>query len=218
MKNLYSLCLALVLVPFAASSHAVLLDFESLDGVSAQAGPIVPVAVIDDEFASDGILFGKAGISAGVGVINSVAFIDSMIVPARTIGGLDAGGILPGVGSGCCTGDIYFKFLGVTDLISFIVGDLGGDFDVFEIRAYDIANTLVDLQNVQGDSFQNVTIAVAGIHRVEVDFDNSNEYGYALDDLQFNEVTPVTVPAPSVLVLMFAGMLSLGFSRSKKRG
>lgn len=214
MKKVYSVFLLLTLGMFAASSHAVLLDFDSLPGTVAVAGPLIPSNVIDDEFSADGILFGKSGVSAGVGVLVSGSLSTS---GTNSLGGLDMAGIFPGNAPGCCSGDIYFRFLGVTDFVSFVVGDAGGDIDTFEIRSYDIADVLIDIQNVEGAAFQSVSIAIAGIHRVEVDFDESNDFGYGLDDLQFNDVRTTAVPSPSVAVLMFAGLLSLGFSRRRNR-
>ena len=54
-----------------------------------------------------------------------------------------------------------------------------------------------------------VSIATAGIHRVTVDF--LGDYGYSMDDLQFNQPGPPgpEVPEPATLFLMGSGLVAL---------
>ena len=59
---------------------------------------------------------------------------------------------------------------------------------MFQIRAYDLADNPIYVQNVSGVSRFPVTIPVVGIYRVEVDF--TGDFGFSLDDLQFGGCTP----------------------------
>jgi hypothetical protein len=183
-----------------ASAEATLIDFESIPVFTDVnvGGDIVPVAgsVLTTEFAIDGVVFGKAGVSAGVANVRDSLAPSSGL---NSVQGLNAAGIIPGAGGGAGLGDIFFSFVEpgtltptTVDMVSFTIGDAGGDLDIFEIRSYDLADMLIDTQNVQGNSRFSVTINVPGIHRIEVDF--TGEFGYSLDDLMFN-LAPVVVLA-----------------------
>ena len=201
-----------VLTIISSAAQAVLIDFNGLAGINYTAGPLVPVDVIDDEFQSDGVLFGLAGVSAGVGIFNNQGPDGS-----QSAGGLDAAGIFPGTGSGCCTGDIHFSFIGTTDFVSFDIGNGGGDTDIFTINAYDIFDNLISTQVVSGASYADigtVSINAAGIQRVWADFDDTNIFGFGFDNLEFN--APTSVPEPATLALIGLGLAGIGFARKKK--
>lgn len=166
------------------------LDFEGINLSKSQAGNIQPAAgsTIKDDFKSQGVLFGKQGISAGV------AAVAGSLAPSSgtgSVAGLDSEGIIPGTIKGCNVGDIYFHFClpgtdepAQTDEISFTIGDAGGDIDEFVIRLYDASDALVKTKAIADFSRFSVSFSHPGIHRVEIDF--SGDYGYSLDDLSFN--------------------------------
>ena len=206
-----SLLLLFLISGFSSASHAVLIDFNAFSGVNIGNGVLTPLQIIDDEFSADGIFFGRSGVSAGVGVINNEGPDGS-----QAVSGLDAGGLISSVGTGCCTGDIFFNFLGVTDFVSFDIGDFGGDTDNFQVRVFSEVDVLLSSLNYSGDSFADigtVSIAMAGIHRIEIDFDDTNEFGYFLDNVNFNPVVPV----PAAAWLFGSGLIGLiGVARRKK--
>ena len=194
---------------------AAVLDFDTLDYTNiTTGGTVTPTAasVLTNQFASDGIVFGQAGVSAGVAVMRSV-FDFAPSSGLGSIVGLDAAGDIPGVSNtGSAVGDLYFSFLGITDFVSFTVGDGGGDLDIFDIRVYDGSNALISNNHYENNSRFLVELAMSNIARVEVDFTGS--YGYSLDDLTFNTVQGV--PEPATLGLLALGLLTLGFKARKR--
>lgn len=201
-----------VIISFGTIGGATVIDFEDiLYYTPASAGKVTPVAgsVITDQYSSLGVIFGRAGVSAGVAVVRDTLAPSSGL---NTVAGLDVDGFIPGTVSGALLGDIYFSFLGVTDSVSFTVGDSGGDTDIFDIRAYDAVDALVF--NNHYENADRFTIAFGGfnIARVEVDFTGS--YGYSLDDLTFNIVG---VPEPATMLLLGFGIIGLAGLRRKLR-
>ena len=213
MKAVMGVVIVLTVISTPAVA-LVIVDFEELPytNVSGLAGDVTPDAasVLTDNLISDGVIFGSET-SAGVAVIQDSLAPSSGL---NSVAGLDILGNMPGTGSGGRIGDIFFSFvlpgtqtLAYTDYVSFTVGDAGYDLDEFEIRSYDMGDTLIDVQNVSGTSRFPVTISVPEIHRVEVDF--SGEYGYSLDDLSFNN----PVPEPCTLLLLGLGGLAVLIKR-----
>jgi len=220
VKNLVIVAVSLTSASFVvnAPAMAVTLGFEELPSTSLLSGTPPANTVLTDDFAADGIIFGKAGTSAGVAVTNhpsGVAF------GSNAIAGLNAAGDLVFA----LSADIFFNFVlpgtttpAVTDSVSFTIGDIGGDLDIFDVRAFDLNNQLLFSQNVSDNSFFPVTINAAGINRVEVDFDNTSSAGYGLDNLSFNTPVPivVSVPEPNSLLGLFA-IGTLGAASTLKR-
>lgn len=199
--------LILISTPAIAS---VEIDFEGLayTDVTGLSGDVTPdpSSVLTDNFMPDGLLFGDV-MSAGVAVVRDSLAPSSGL---NSVAGLDISGNIPGTESGGRVGDIYFSFVlpgtqtsAYTNYVSFTVGDSGFDLDEFEIRSYDLADKLIDVQNVSGISRFPVTIDMPEIHRVEVDF--SGEFGYSLDDLSFEN----PVPEPSTILLFSLGGLAV---------
>jgi hypothetical protein len=195
----------------SSSAFGALLDFEGLPFNTVVAGDIVPIAgsTLTDEFSGDGVVFGRAGISAGVAVVRGSLAPSS---GENSVGGMNSAGILPGAGLGGGLGDIFFSFVlpgtmtpSQTSFVSFTVGDAGGDIDIFEIRSYDLADNLIDIQNNSSSSRFAVLISVPGIHRVEVDF--TGNFGYSLDDLEFPTPQGI-VPEPATFIVSGLGLLA----------
>jgi hypothetical protein len=176
----------------SAAVAATTIDFEGLPfSTNLNGAPNNPASILTTQFQNLGVHFGKAGVSAGVAVSNETSFAPSSGVLSAM--GLDAAGIIPS-GPGDALGDIYFSFVvpgtttpAQTDVVSFTIGDAGGDVDQFQIRSYDLGGALIDTQDVGNSSRFAVSISVVGIHRVEIDF--LGDYGYSIDDLSFNEPT-----------------------------
>ena len=182
----------------------MLLTFEGLSATSQTSGTPPAGTVLTNQFAAQGVVFGLAGASAGVAVTDAALAASSGV---NTIVGLTAAGNI----TLADTNDIYFSFVtgggsapGITDLVSFTLGDSGGDTDVFVIHAFDASGFEIATQNVSGVARFPVTIAAAGINRVRIEF-LSDPFGFSLDDLGFNDTVPVAVPEPSSL---FSGGLA----------
>ncbi len=144
--------------------------------------------IITDQTKRSGVVFGRPGVSAGVAGVDSSDDISFPISGNTSVAGLDANGNIPGI----FTGDIYFSFVGrilpigrTADRVAFTIGDVGGDLDIWEIRAYDRRDNLILTENVSSTAFIRVELSAPGIHRVEVDFDDNNPAGYGFDDLDF---------------------------------
>lgn len=194
------------------SAKAASFDFEGLPATFLPADTPTPGSVLTDNFISQGVRFGKAGVSAGVAVVEP-GFGLSPGTIGNSVVGLDQFGNIPHI----ITGDIFFNFVlpgtttaAVTDFLSFTLGDgdvIGADLDVFDIRLYDLTDNLIDTLNVSGLSRFPVSINSPGIHRVEIDF--QGDFGYSMDDLAFN--TPTETPRESVPEPTSAlGVLALG--------
>jgi len=214
MKKLIIACTVagLVFSIGARSADAdMTINFEGLDYTQVSTGGnITPnlASVLTNDFMSDGLLFGRAGVSAGVAVVRGPYAPSS---GRQSVVALDASGILRDYGSD----DIYFSFVepgmltpGHTDYVSFTIGDGGGDLEEFQIRSYNYAGTVIDTQNVSGTARFSVTIAKPGIHHVEVDY-IGQLWGYSLDDMSFN--TPVSTPTPGAIVLGSIGVGIVGW-------
>ncbi len=212
---------AIVLIALTGSANAALIDFEGLPFTLITSGGNKvpnPASVLTNDFMNLGVLFGRAGVSTGVAVVRDSLAPSSGL---NSVSGLDANGILPGAGGGAIIGDIFFSFVGpgtmtpsTSNSVSFTIGDAGGDNDVFQIRAFNLGNTLINTQNVSGTSRFSVSIVAAGIHRVEVDF--MGTFGYSLDDLRFEDPQPA--PEPGTMLLIGLGLVgTLGYVRRRSR-
>ncbi|WP_445635642.1 PEP-CTERM sorting domain-containing protein [Nostoc sp. DSM 114161] len=197
------------------AAQAALLDFEGLPTTTLPTNTPVPESVLTDDFISDGVLFGKTGVSAGVAVVGPGFGLDPSA--GNTVVGLDQFGNIPDI----VTGDIFFSFVlpntlqpAQTDFVSFSIGDGGADLDIFEIRAFDINNTLLQTQNFVNESAFPVSFSLPGINRIEVDF--TGEFGYSFNNLNFNTPTPVnSVPEPQT-ILGLAAVLGMGSLMQRK--
>jgi hypothetical protein len=134
------------------TGRAAVIDFDSLPASTNVSGvPNNAASVLTTQFDTDGIVFGFPGVSAGVAVVQLTTFNE--VSPPNTIVDLDALGEIPAFASG----DIHFRFVlpgtglpGITNTVSFQVGDDCCDEDGFVVRAYDLADTLLDTQLIVG--------------------------------------------------------------------
>lgn len=198
----------------SSRGNQILLDFEDFPNATSFFGPIDPPSSILGSLESDGILFGKPGKSTGVVVIQTSN-------GGQKVAGLAENDQLPSDGN--FIGDIYFSFvvpgttkLATTNAVSFTLGDSSQEHpDEFQIRVFDLADMLLtsiflDSDDLDSDDRFRVSLSLSGIHRIEIDFDSSqNEFGYLLDDLSFNS-PEAPVPEPSTLMLFSAGLIGLG--------
>src|SRR5688572_4016513 len=106
MKRNVSAMIGAGVVGWALSSPApaVLITFEPHDAGTALTGTPPPASVVTTEFAPLGVVFGRAGVSAGVSVQSSATNVAS---PPNGACGLNAAGAIPNI----CAGDIFFNFV-----------------------------------------------------------------------------------------------------------
>jgi hypothetical protein len=211
---------AVVLLVLAGSAAPTLAAFVNFDGLPASTNlagvPNNPASVLDTDLASLGIVFGLAGVSTGVAVINNPqgAFSDPQF-----ISGLNASGQLTAASSG----NMYFSFVtpntlvpSVTDFVSFRIGDDGGDIDSWTINAYGPGNFLLNTQMLSGAAFQLFTLSLPGINRIEILNTTGDSAGFGVDDLSFN--TPgAAVPEPATLGMLGVALAGLGSRRFRHR-
>ena len=196
------------LIPLLASlASAATIHFDSLPSSTVVSGiPNNAASVLTNQLNADGILFGLEGVSAGVAVVAITTFNE--ISAPNVIVGLDAVGEIESFASS----NIYFQFVvpgtstpGQTDSLSFYAGDDCCDEDTFEIRAYSFAGALLDTQILQGNSWQFYSLALPGIHRIEVDNLSPHNAGFAIDDISF--ATPTSaVPEPTPIAMALIGL------------
>lgn len=208
---------ALAVMGWSQSAQAVFIDFESLTATTLLGGTPPAAAVLTTNLAAQGISFGKAGVSAGVAVINNN---DNAFSSPNAISGLDASGDL----LQNAAGDTYWSFVtaglgqAVTDLLTFKIGDIGGDIDSWTISAFGTGDNLLDTQMLSGAAHQTYTLAMAGIHRIEILNTTGTTAGYMVDDIEFNTVVAAAVPEPGALALFGLGLAGLGFVRRRRVG
>src|SRR5262245_31526913 len=155
------------LLPVLASvrpslGNQILLDFERFAPSSCRAICTPdPFSVLSNR-ESDGVIFGKPGKSTGVAVVQNVA-ANSPSSGTKTVAGLDENGRIPGAS----TGDIFVSFVvpdtknpATTNFVSFSIGDSGGDLDTFEIRLFDVNNSLLELLGVSYTARSFVSFAI----------------------------------------------------------
>lgn len=210
IKFLLSACVTLLL---ANSANAVLIDFDSHVATTALSGAPTAGSVVTTDYSSDGVVFGRAGVSAGVAVVNNS---NTFSVPNGACG-LDAAGNITDI----CTGDIYFNFVNgvndaVTDFVSFVVGDSGGDLDGWIINVFDLADNLLESREVTSVANTLQTFTHSGMHRFHIDWTDLTPGGYLFDNLTFNTPGSVNVPESMPFMLMLVGLLGLGMTRHLK--
>jgi hypothetical protein len=214
-KHRVSIWVMAVFLATAVSAQATLLDFDALAASTNLGGiPNNPASVLSTNLNGDGIVFGRAGVSAGVAV---VTYLGEAFSEPNFISGLNNAGSL----IGNVAGDLYFHFVvpgtlisAATNSLSFVIGDSGGDFDSWTIRAFNLAGVLIDTQMLSGDSYQVYSLNMGGIHRIEIDNTTGTTAGFAVDDLDFD--TPAgAAPEPTMLGLLFVGVLALARRRAR---
>lgn len=200
--------LALVILLLAsASARAGFIDFDSHAFTGSTGGP-PPVdffppeaAIVTDDYASQGIVFGYAGFSTGSVVVRPSPG-NAVSEPAIACG-LDAIGVL----TRTCSADQYFQFeadglAAFTDSLSFFIGDAGNDFDEWIVHVYSVAGIELEARNVSGIANNLVTFDHAGMHRVHIEWTAGHPQGYGLDNISFTAPTPVPVPGTMLIVLL----------------
>lgn len=198
---------------FASSANAVLINFDDHASTTNISGTPTPESVVTTEYSSDGVVFGRAGVSAGVAVINNG---NTFSVPNGACG-LDALGNITDI----CTGDLYFNFVdgvnnAATDFVSFVIGDSGGDLDGWIINVFDLADNLLEARSVTSEANTLQTFAHTGMHRFHLDWTDITGGGYLFDDLSFNTPGSTDVPESMPFVLMLVGLIGLGVTRRLK--
>lgn len=216
--------LAAVLATMSSEgARAAVINFDALPAGPSISGVPDAGTVLTTQLDTLGIVFGFPGVSAGVAVMDASTMDFS---PPNAIVGLDAAGVIPAF----ATGDIHFRFVlpgtglpGVTNSVSFQVGDSCCDTDSVIVNAYDIDDHLLDSQVVVGSSFQPYALATPGIHRIHIVYASPHTGGYAVDDLAFATptadafTTPTAVPAPGAIGLFALGGIALAARRRLAR-
>ncbi len=213
MENLMKKIVCLFVCLFAGASNAALIDFDNHSSTSSLTGAVPESSVVTDDYINEGVVFGKSGVSAGVAVINNS---NTFSTPNGACG-LDVNGNIPSI----CTGDIYFNFVSgasnaVTDFVSFVVGDSGGDLDGWIVNVFDIADNLLESRAFTSTSNISQTFMHSGMHSFHIDWTDIAPGGYLFDNLSFNDPVASSIPEPLSIMILGFGLVGIGFSRKKK--
>lgn len=205
----------------AGTADAALIDFDSHPAMNWHEGPADPDTIISDHFSSDGIIFGRAGVSVGVAAYSFGSVPSNASSTPNGACGLDAAGIIPDV----CTGDIHFRFVSLTDplsaattdTLSFMIGDSGGDLDDWIIHLFDMDDNELLSETVAGIGHNFLSYSLANIHRVHIEW-GGGPYGYVIDDIGFEISSgPADVAEPAALSLVLAGGMLIGCAAARNR-
>jgi hypothetical protein len=132
----------------------------------------------------------------------------------------------PGNAIGSFTGatsinPMIFTFSAPTSFVTLFGGDGGGDIDSWSLTVYDAqvgGNVLGTIASgdFNGSPYIGLTLSAASILRAEAIF-TGPAAGIGFDDLSFDRVTQIPLPAPALL--LGAGLVGLiGMARRSKAG
>lgn len=209
----YKSLLAALAIALSNSSVAALINFDDHAATSQVNGTPTASSVVSNDYASEGVVFGRAGLSTGVAVVNNSNTFSS----PNGACGLNADGNIPA----SCAGDIYFNFVSgandaTTDSVSFVVGDSGGDIDSWVVYVYDIADNLLESRAFSSAANITQSFSHTGMHRFHIDWAASFNSGYLFDNLSFNTPTSIaSVSEPSSFALLGLGLAALGLTRRR---
>jgi hypothetical protein len=218
-KSILSAAAGLLLGAAIAPAQAAFINFDSHASTGSTSGA-PGAAIVTNDFASLGIVFGRAGLSAGSAVVTSPGNVPSGPNGAC---GLDSAGSI----TANCAGDQYFNFVSpsdgvtpaTTNSLSFFVGDGGGDIDSWILHIYDASDTQLEARVVSNAAFLSESFFYAGMSRVWIQNTTGTTLGYLLDNIEFATPTGATaVPEPATLTLLGFGLCSFaGLRRRKQR-
>ena len=188
----------------------ITIDFEGMTGGNHLAGSAIPLtARIRDQFlSSHGVQFsstpgyvGLVDLGAGhaySGVNGISGATASGNVTYTRADPIEVRFFMPGGGGA-----------GMTDLVAFRMDRDATSGELMTLQAFDFSGNLVDTDVVPDSSGGTllVTTSLSLIHRVRFLGTTSNSSGVALDDLQFNPISPV--PEPVTVVVISGGLLGV---------
>ncbi|MCE2949507.1 MAG: hypothetical protein ACK515_17160 [bacterium] len=201
-------------------------SFQSLAGALALASGLglaqssVAATINFDGFADfqniNGVDLGGVTVTNPSGVVEIYAngrFGVSNSSPGNAIGSF--------TGGATSINPMIFTFSAPTSFVTLFGGDEGGDIDSWSLTVYDAqvgGNVLGTTASGDfiGSPYIGLTLAAASILRAEAVWTGTSA-GIGFDDLSFDQVTQIPLPAPALL--LGAGLAGLiGMARRRKAG
>ncbi|MCG8550071.1 MAG: VPLPA-CTERM sorting domain-containing protein [Desulfobacterales bacterium] len=122
-------------------------------------------------------------------------------------------GAICGADGSTCEADLNIQFDSTIENLSFSIHGYGGN-DSLTVMGY-LGATLVNTVSLTDTPLLDIS-AWGQMDRLFLDYDGSDDYGYAFSDFDFTTVT--AVPLPAALPLFGAALMGLGYlSRRRKQ-
>lgn len=200
-----------------AKVDAAFVNFDQFPGMNFLGGAVPIDSRLSNQLQpTTGAVFSTLGGADYVGVANLEIGSPSPHAPSPSngIGGVTAtGSLFYGIPIKISFFDLTSTTMAVTDFVS-IVGDLRPISGDIILKAFDVNGSLLGFdQQPDSPGGREVSISIPGIHFITVE---STSGTVAFDNLNFNDVS--AVPVPAAVWLFVSGLLVVsGFAKKRRQ-